>query len=101
MLHELDTPILHLDIKPGNILVSRGMGMVADFGLAMLADKLALRGARFESNRRTLPDLLLKPETPPLGMVDLPRQAQNYHMRTHSLCIDHESMIAARAKQPH
>eukprot|EP01050_Picozoa_sp_SAG11_P014662 SAG11_NODE_1830_length_4192_cov_7.908403_1_plen_404_part_00 len=46
MLHELPTPILHLDIKPGNILVSDGRGLVADFGLAVLADKIAHRDAR-------------------------------------------------------
>ena len=45
MLHELPTAVLHLDVKPGNILVSGGCGLVADFGLAQLADKLAPRGS--------------------------------------------------------
>lgn len=41
MLHELPTAILHLDVKPGNILIDKGRGLIADFGLCVLETGLA------------------------------------------------------------
>lgn len=49
-LHELATPILHGDIKPGNILVDTGSrtpprGLLADFGLAHIGDRATVGSA--------------------------------------------------------
>lgn len=51
MLHELPTAILHLDVKPGNILIDKGRGLIADFGLCVLESGLADKASFASSGR--------------------------------------------------
>lgn len=51
MLHELPTAILHLDVKPGNILIDKGRGLIADFGLCVLETGLADKASFASSGR--------------------------------------------------